>query len=267
MRTVMVGLKPKSIDESDAQWVLPFADLMTLLLVIFVTLAAMSDLRPGRRFNEVSGGVRAAFGFGPAGSTDLRGLLTPAGKPGLVERLEQAGLTGTARSELSNGSGERLAPCEMVTDGDRVTLRVPGDSTFDRHGAVLRPEAERLLVALAGLLSEGYLTSGRTRIEIHGYAGDGPISDTVAFRDAWDLSYERGKAVADTLVRSGIARGRISVTAMGDQGLLTTPISGDGRQEPETARMMGRRIEITVRAAEPGGHVKGIADKEATSHG
>jgi chemotaxis protein MotB len=262
----MVGLKPSKTDESDTQWVLPFADLMTLLLVIFVTLAAMGDIRPGRRFNEVSGGVRAAFGFDSARSPELSRLLTVSRKPGLVERLEQAGLTGRSTSQLSNGSGERLAPCEMVTDRDQVTLRVPGESAFDRFGAVLRPETEKLLVALAGLLNEGYMNGGRTQIEIRGYAGDGTLPDTVSFRDAWDLSYERAKTVADTLVRAGVARGRLSVVAMGAPETPSTPKPGDG-QQPDATVPMGRRIEITVHAAQPGGHAKGIADKEAPSHG
>lgn len=262
----MVGLRPNKTDESDAQWVLPFADLMTLLLVIFVTLAAMGDLRPGRRFQEVSGGVRAALGFASAESPDLSKLLTASRQPSLVERLEGAGLTGRAVAQLTNGSGERLAPCEMLTERDQVTLRIPGDSAFDRFGAALRPEAERLLVALAALLNEGYLNAGRTRIEIRGYAGDGALPDTVSFRDAWDLSYERAKVAADTLVRAGVARSRITVAAMGERNPASTPaFRDDGR--PDVAESMGRCVEMTVHAAQPGGHAKGIADKEASSHG
>lgn len=260
----MADLKPNKTDEGDAQWVLPFADLMTLLLVMFVTLAAMGDIRPGRRFNEVTGGVRAAFGFGASGPAELSRLLTGSRKLGLVERLEQAGLTGTTTAQLSNGNGERLAPCEMVADRDQVTLRVPGESSFERFSSSLKPEAGRLLTALAGLLNEGYMTGGRTRIEVRGYAGDGDIPDTAAFRDACDLSYERAKVVADTLVRAGVARGRIYVVAMGDEELLATP---NGGRKPDTASSTGRRIEITVHAAQPGGRAKGIADKEAPSHG
>lgn len=266
MRTAMAGLKPHKTDESDAQWVLPFADLMTLLLVIFVTIAAMGDVRPGRRFDEVTGGVRAAFGFGSSGPAELAKILTGSRQPGLVERLEQAGLTGKSETQLSNGSGEQLARCEMIADRDRVTLRVSGEASFDRFNSSLRPEAERLLTALAGLLNEGYMTGGRTRIEVRGYAGDGAIPDTATFRDAWDLSYERARVVADALVRAGVARGRVCVIAMGDEDSLVAPKSSGGRKA-DTAPATGRRIEITVHAAQPGGHVQGIADKEAPRHG
>ena len=262
----MADLKPHKTDESDAQWVLPFADLMTLLLVMFVTLAAMGDIRPGRRFDQVTGGVRAAFGFGSSGPAELSKLLTTNRKPSLVERLEQAGLTGKTTAQLSNGNGERLAPCEMVADRGQVTLQVPGDSSFDRFSATLRPEAGKLLIALAALLNEGYITEGRTRIEIRGYAGDGAIPDTAAFRDPWDLSYERAKVVADTLTRAGVARGRISIVAMGEATSTAAPKSTAGLM-PDTAPATGRRIEMTVYAAQPGGHAKGIADKEPPSHG
>ena len=72
----MFWLKRLKGHESRWQWALPYGDLMSLLLAVFVMIAAMSELRAGGRFEDVAGGVRSAFGFsGVDRASSLDGLV------------------------------------------------------------------------------------------------------------------------------------------------------------------------------------------------
>src|SRR5690606_9118558 len=93
--------------DQDSAWAISYGDMMSLLLVIFVMIAAMSELKVNPRFERVSGAVRSAFGFAqPAGLPDLGPTRTET----LLERL---GRMGQRPAGTLAAAAAALSPCDF----------------------------------------------------------------------------------------------------------------------------------------------------------
>ena len=243
MKTRVFWTQRLGSESGDASWMLPYGDLMSLLLAMFVMIAAMSELGSVRRFGEFREAVRSAFGFDLDPAPADVGL---TGRPLTVaDRLKRAGLTPSGPIPAASTEGDPLACCEVSTAPDRVTIRLADPAPFERFSAVLKPPAARAVDRIAD-----FLAGGEARVEIKGYHGDGLLPPASSFRDGLDLSYARARAVVEGLSRAGVDRARLTVTARADQAP-----SGD------------RRIEIIVHAASAASHDKVIAEKQGWADG
>jgi flagellar motor protein MotB len=248
---MMFWLKRLKQNEADSAWALSYGDLMSLLLAVFVMIAAMSELRQGEKFERVRASVLAALGFGEGGNTNR----APApNELSLLERLERAGLDVGAGGAMMER--ELADACEIRAERDRVVIRLAGSSTFDRFSARLRPQAQRLVERLAIQLKEGF-----AQLEIRGHGGDGEMPSGVAYRDAFDLSYQRARAVADLLQSNGVAVSRMRATACGD----SEPLLMDSQRAVATG--VNRRVEIAVHAVPAITGVVDIAEKGQGANG
>jgi chemotaxis protein MotB len=245
----------KDTDEvGDTSWTLPFSDMMSLLLAMFVMIAAMSELRADSRFNAVGSAVRSSFGFSVAEKPNGSGSRSPR-KSTLVERLQKAGVL-TSGVQPSQALDPELADsCEVVNLKDQVLIRVAGAASFDRFGSQPMPQARQLVLRIAEALA-----SSQACLEVRGHAGDGALPPQTAFRDKVDLSYARARAVADLLIGSGIAPDRVFITACGDHEPLVQAPAEEGATP-------NRRIEIIVHAVKPVAHMLNIAEKERAENG
>ncbi|MGQ9649214.1 MAG: OmpA/MotB family protein [Phycisphaerae bacterium] len=241
-------------EAAGSSWLLPFGDMMSLLLAVFVMIAAMSELRRDDRFDKVGSAVRSGFGFSTGGSP-TRAKDSPPWSSTFVERLEKAGVISSGLQGTGAVDLELAACCQVTTSTDRIVVRVDGAAAFERFGAQLTPKTRQLFGRIAEALADG-----QTHLEIRGHAGDGLLPPHAGFRDAMDLSYARARAVADLLIESGIASGRILITACGDRAL---PLM-EG-QENDPALRPG--IEIIVHTREPHMHALNIAEKERAENG
>lgn len=239
--------------DADGSWVLSYGDLMSLLLVIFVMIAAMSEMQAGEQFGRMSDGVRRAFGF--AGTTQAGGeRVASAGtdRPiSLLDRLEQAGLRRESNVQLVGPDDEVLASCQVLAGDRGITIRMTGQASFARHSASVEPAGERALRRVAG-----YLIGGACRIEVRGYAEAGPLPPSVPFRDGMDLSYARARCVADVLEQGGVDRRRLTITAWADRRPPEVDSTASGASRGASDRVasgtvsdeVARGIEIVVHA-------------------
>lgn len=221
-----------------SSWALPFGDLMSLLLAVFVMIAAMSRLEAGPRFDSAGSAVRQAFGFEVAHT----GAVTNQNSDrwsALLARLSERGVHDAESLRRLEADRELFSACELELRRDSLLVRVNGDWLFDAHGAQVRERGLPVIERLAGLLAEG-----RARIEVRGHAGSGPTPAGALYRDALDLSYGRARAVSALLVARGVSQERLLVTAAG----WTRP-----QPNVETAETQGRNrtVEIIVHAAAP----------------
>jgi chemotaxis protein MotB len=266
----MFWLKRLKTGEDDVHWSVPLGDLMSLLLAMFVMIAAMSELKAGPHYSKVAGGVRQAFGFSPKAPKPVSAIPTSRPKT-LLERLEQAAVAREGPLALDAGSDESLAPCQVARRAEGLSLRLPAAGTFDRFSGALKPAGARVLARLAD-----YLAPGQAALEVWGYADDGPIPGGVPFRDGLDLSYQRARAVADALVRGGVDRDRLCVVAAGDRqasiGPANPPVEAVPTSPPATASSATPVsevivVEIFVWSAAADQHARKIAEKEQVRDG
>jgi chemotaxis protein MotB len=237
-------------EAGDSSWALPFSDMMSLLLAVFVMIAAMGEIRKDGRFTRVGSAVRSSFGF----STDAQAA--SSGRTTLADRLERAGLSRRIARSLPGAIDPQVsAVCEVTTGKGRVAIEIAGTASFDQFGVQLLPLAHNAVTRIAEFLADS-----QTRLEVRGHGGDGLAAQPLAFRDRLDLSYARAKAVADLLIASGVSSSRVYVTACGDRETPRTPGSN-----AESAA--SRRVEIIVHTDTPVVCVPIIAEKERAENG
>jgi len=210
--------------------VLPYADLVTLLLALFVTLYAVSrvDLE---RFAPASTALQAAFDGGtpappPAGGPPA--LVAPprvvAGTP--LSALESRLYAAIAQAGLQGRVG-------LTRDERGVVLSLPESAAFDSGRADLTPTTAALLTDVGRELQP---LDNEVRVE--GHTDDRPVSG--AYRSNWELSTARASAVVALFIeRAGVRPERLSAAGYGEFHPLVPNDSAD-------ARAQNRRVDIVI---------------------
>ncbi len=166
---------------------------------------------------------------------------TVALKPGRAVRLQMRmvrivdrtrGVAGFRREveRTERSLDDRLRDLNAEITETEVIVRLPGAILFDFDSTRIRPDAERTLTDLVGVL-RGF--SGRPiRIEGH--------TDSIA-SDAYNqrLSEQRAQAVRDWLVGHGIDTGALRVLGHGESRPVADNATAAGRQ-------LNRRVEVII---------------------
>lgn len=113
---------------------------------------------------------------------------------------------------------------------ERIEVAMASDVMFESGKAYLQPGARDKLRQFAGVLNR----YPRTNIEVVGHTDSRGSEES-----NYELSRQRALAVADELVRNGVAESRIQVRGEGE----SRPIASN--ETPE-GRAMNRRVEINV---------------------
>lgn len=234
-----MGMKKKhhAEHENAERWLLTYADLITLLLGLFVILYASSQV-DARKFMAV---VQAFGKIFEGGSGVMSGSNAPfdgteikapgeVGGEDAIRKLKNA----MEKAAASAGKGEGAKEITFSTTSAGITVHVSEKLLFDRGQAALRPEAQDVLRSLAQQLE-----SVPNEIRVEGHTDDTPIH-TAAHPDNWHLSMTRAYNVAQYLMaHSGIAPARVGVTGFGEFRPIV-PNSGDEN------RALNRRVDIVV---------------------
>jgi chemotaxis protein MotB len=248
----MARRKQRHEEHPDERWLVTYADVLTLMYVLFMVLFSISVVNTSK-FEILKESLQDAFNSGLANGGAA--VLTSApGTPSSQIAPEVPSVGGISISEASPGQILETAQLEAARDQIRQRLEQAGLAEnvslevterglgvrletdgvlFDPGRAVLRPEGARLLAPIAGTLR-----GLPNPIRVEGHTDDTPIS-TAQFPSNWDLSAIRASAVVRTLVGAGVPDGRLQGAAYGD----TRPIADNGTAE---GRSRNRRVEIYV---------------------
>ncbi len=190
------------------EWVVTYGDLMSLLLCFFILLAAFSELKQDRDFQDVIKSIQEAFGYeGGIGEIDVD---TPPNNSQLSQLDEVINKLNDAKHRSESRSPAPAGPdpsTRHLTEGLRTVVGT--ELTFGPGSADLTSTAREYIVR--EVIPK--LRDGRYKIEIRGHAFG--REDRAAAGDLDRMSYERAKAVKDFLVTQGIESGRLMVSAIG----------------------------------------------------
>lgn len=126
---------------------------------------------------------------------------------------------------------------EVLTDGERIFVRLNSEGSFESGAAQLSEEFEPLLGKLSATLET---FSGV--IQVAGHTDNLPVVFSQRFRSNWDLSAARAAAVADFMaLRAPDSPAQIEIAGYGD----TQPISPNDTAE---GRAKNRRIEVIIQS-------------------
>jgi chemotaxis protein MotB len=240
--------------ENHERWLVSYADMVTLLMCLFIVLFAMSQVDKAK-FAALASGLSASFGAPitalpgttPEGSVldalpapvDLAAGIAPEQKAAQADveaagaydelaaardkidaALTAAGYGGSARYEID----ERGLVVHIVADA----------VLFDAEEAVLRPDGQAILDAVAPTL-----TALPNVLRVEGHANHLPVTRGGKWPSNWELSAYRATTVLTYLAGDGVPEPRMYAAGYGS----TQPLVPE--TDP-TAITVNRRVDIVV---------------------
>lgn len=268
------GRKPKVHEEeheNHERWAVSYADMMTVLVGLFIVLYAMSQVDQ-TKFEALRGSLAA--GFGNASPTVLTGAAGVLDNAGAVSNSEQAvgetspitpdAATVAPAAELSpeaqdlaaaRDEAARLLALEAQVESNLSAVGMAGqvryviderglviglvanDFYFDQGSAALKPAA-MVVIDAAGQV----LKAIPDQISIEGHANAVPVSGRYATN--WELSADRATQVLRRLVETdGVAGNRLAAVGYGD----ARPLADAGAD----ALAVNRRVDLVVHSSLP----------------
>lgn len=261
------------IEDDQSYWLLTMVDLMTLLLTLFVLLAAYAY-----QSKDVSATVPSSSGSaveaqakvdqtptpqtGPMpttstspGETPTQGnipqsgnaLIGKAGKTALEANPQAPTETRPGESPINPTDAEQQAhqlfsglgqDVDVSVVKGRVNLRVKDNILFSSGDAALSPTGQSLIDRLAERLK-----SGSYPISVQGHTDDRPIH-TTQYPSNWELSAARAASVVQQLIAQGVQPDRLSAVGYAD----TRPIAPNGTP---TGRAENRRVDLELQLPAP----------------
>lgn len=188
-------------EHADESWLLPYSDLMTLLLALFIVLYAVSSVNTSK-LEELSKAFKSAFSDGLSifeastivetgdvqSPTDGIKHLSPEGKSKAqlqqeeqqnLEKLQQQLQQYIKKNGLSSQLDTQLNQSELL-----ITIR--DNALFEPASAAVKPEARKLAVAIGQMLQQ----YNDYEVMVTGHTDNLPIN-TVEFPSNWELSSKR----------------------------------------------------------------------------
>jgi chemotaxis protein MotB len=189
----------RSVREAAAPaWMVTYADLVTLLLCLFVGLFSMSAIKPDL-FQIAIGSVRGALRSNAPGAE-------PAAAVGSLAAAIEREMAGVSQTPTENAAGGLPWAAHWRTAGG-VAVRLSGPVVFDREGSELKADARELVMRLAATISER-----EAMVKVTGYCND----ETPHRSTERALSFTRAAGVAAIFEKAGVPARAIRVEALAD---------------------------------------------------
>jgi chemotaxis protein MotB len=209
----------KSMDEQGDRnrdrWLISYADLMTLLLALFVVLYAASDKTRAKQIVE---------GLSSSVNTGGNGIL-PASE------AEKSDRDRFDEAMMSNAVLLQKAKMRRTKDGLVISLNeagffAPGEAVIDAH-------ADEVIATIVESVK-----SAPVKIRIEGHTDSTPISNA-RYPSNWELSTARAASVLMRLTERGIEPERLSAAGYGG----FQPVADNATLE---GRAQNRRVDVVV---------------------
>lgn len=232
---------------SHERWLLTYSDLITLLMVFFVVMYAMSS-SDTRKFNALKSSLQSALKTDGAGTNLIMEYSgdRPISKP---VQLDQVKDEMTEFRDIIQKLQANIADPKDVAifiDERGLTIRFLDSVLFDLGSGDLRRDALPLLDTVGAVLKS---SNHFTRVE--GHADNLPIN-TMQFPSNWELSSARSIAVTRYLIQKhNLDPHRLSSLGYGEYHPLYP-------NSTEENRAKNRRVDIVIlRSERAGGEVAG----------
>ena len=259
--------------ENHERWMVSYADMLTLLFVLFVVLFAMSQVDK-EKFAALAKGLSASLGGpitvqpgatpegsvldGLPGAVDIASAIVP--EQTVAQAEVDAAAAQAALAEAQQVAAEAQAQYEdlaAVRDRIEAALAAAGHAgaaryeiderglvvhivadqvLFDAEQAVLRPEGRSILDAVTPTLRDLPNALG-----VEGHANHLPVTPGGAWPSNWELSAYRATTVVRYLAGTGIPGTRMVANGYSDTRPLVPP------SDP-TSIGVNRRVDVVIQS-------------------
>lgn len=242
-------------------WMVTFADLMALLLTLFVLLLTFSEM-DAIRFKSIVGSMKSAFGFtrevreqgivqqeGTLIGEFLRDATPEAPRITMPIPEPQPATVGAEAAVSREEAAEKLAAAlqdtfdkiaaasevEVQRNGGDVVVRFPNRIAFPSGSAGIDDEFAAILNRVAPVLAQV-----KGDVLVAGHTDDVPIRQGSRYRSNWDLSAARATSVVHWFInRNNLPLERFTVQGFADSRPLVPNDSDENRAT-------NRRVELVI---------------------
>ncbi|MBM6618084.1 flagellar motor protein MotB [Bacillus suaedaesalsae] len=241
-------------DHVDESWLIPYADLLTLLLALFIVLFASSSV-DAHKFQQMAQAFNSAFNGGtgmmefpaplpedqPQSANKEDAKNEDNEKPDidakrqaeLMEKAELAELQKKINAYINEKGLDNRLETRLTDDGLLITIL--NDVFFDSGRAEVRIGDENLAKEISELL----VTKPPRNVVISGHTDNVPIS-TAQFESNWHLSVMRGVNFMKVILENeNLDPRRFSVKGFGEFQPVATNDTAQGRAT-------NRRVELLI---------------------
>ena len=236
------------------RWLVSYADFITLLFAVFVTLYAMSQ-SDKQKVEQVAASYRSAFGITGVSS---------AGKPSITPKVDVAPIPTVKPQaqppsvpKASKGNGKTKAThkdfkqmlvnlekkmmdhkaseaVEVTVTPRGLVISLKEAGFFDSGSAAIKPEALALLAEVAKILAPY-----DNPLSFEGHTDNKPMH-SVLFPSNWELSSGRATAIARQFIEHhGVDPQLVAVTGYGEFRPVANNTTEEGRKQ-------NRRVDIVM---------------------
>jgi len=213
------------------RWLLTYADMITLLLALFIILFAISNIS-AVKFNRLAHLIAGGFSSTSAVNNPPDGGVTGV-QHGRSDDANMAAIKARLDKYIAEQKLRSKVQTRITAQGLVITL-LSDKAYYDSGSAELRPETKRVLGVIAG-----QLRGVRNDVRVEGSTDNVPIA-TYEYPTNWELSAARATGVTRYLVEhEKIVPTRISFAGYGE---FHPKFSND----TDAHRQQNRRVDVVI---------------------
>ncbi|OBZ15646.1 MULTISPECIES: flagellar motor protein MotB [Bacillales] len=245
----------------DESWLIPYADLLTLLLALFIVLYSMNSVDV-KKFEEMSKAFSVALSTGSGILTET--AIVKSGEDDGKKQDEKGGMIDNkdkskdqtdeekAREELMKQEQKDLEDLKKKVDAyieknglttdletklnlSQLMITISDNALFAPAQATVKPESKELAIAIGKMLQQ----YPDYEVIVSGHTDTTPIS-TVFFKSNWDLSSMRAIRFMDILLENKqLKPERFSAIGYGEY----RPVADN---KTTAGKAKNRRVEVSI---------------------
>lgn len=243
-------------EHMDESWLIPYADLLTLLLALFIVLFASSQIDQ-KKFEQIKMSFQAALSGGPSFMENMSPIPSQDGVGVDTKAKETKDSKSKSKSEKEQeeqiqreteqlmelkqkidkyiGENGLTAQVETQLDNQQLRLSISDNTLFASGSAQLKPESRALAISVSGLLEQ----YPEYEVIVAGHTDNVPIN-TSSFPSNFHLSAERALMfMAVLLENKNVGEHRFSSVGYGE----FKPVASNDTPE---GRAQNRRVEVSI---------------------
>lgn len=231
-------------EHMDETWLVPYSDILTLLLALFIVLFASAQVDQ-KKFDQIAQAFSSAFNNGSPWI--MEGNKNPVnGQPAPMPKLEGEGKDQAYRQENNQlieakqlidkyiQENKLTGDLQTVLTEEGLMIRIKDSALFPSGSAEMLPESRRFGAAIAKML-----VPLQQKVIISGHTDNVPIN-TREFPSNWDLSSKRAlNFMKFLLAQESLQPQRFSAIGYGEYRPVMTNDNNDGRSK-------NRRVEVLI---------------------
>ena len=264
-------------DDSE-RWLLTYADMITLLLALFIVMFAMSSVN-ATKFQSLSQSLQDAFSGKILGGSSIKetggSVQAEEAKPRVDQTtLQPMGASSPgARAEQTDfrelkAKIDRLVAEQGLTKRVQTAIEKRGLAVklltdgllFDSGTADVKPAAVPLLTKVGGILASGK----RHPVRVEGHTDNVPIAGR--FPSNWELASARASGVVRVLLVTPLMAAPFEAVGRADLDPIASNKTDDGRARNRRVEIVLARLHAEPAPLTPGELAETIRPNHAPSN-